>query len=199
VGARGWSLGGLVVQQLAHDHPERVQTLALVNTFYDWACGPRHRKYTSVPMAVLQVRIMGLVPAGLMRRLGAAMARKVLAPATRERHPHLVEMLGDEFGRNLGTEFVRRLALRSTARFSSTAWLPSLNVPVLIVAGAKDHVPLWMAESMHGLIPNAELVVWKDGTHMVPMDDPAGFNATLCDFITRAEAGTVTAGARVSR
>ena len=62
------------------------------------------------------------------------------------------------------------------ARPASTAareLLPTVDVPTLIVAGARDgFTPRALSARWHAAIPGAELLVIEDGSHTAPIERP---------------------------
>jgi pimeloyl-ACP methyl ester carboxylesterase len=71
------------------------------------------------------------------------------------------------------------------ARPDSTALLPQIRVPTLVVVGEDDAIA--PAAEMRGIaaaIPGAEFVVVPDAGHMAPLENPAAFNAALGNFLS---------------
>ncbi len=63
--------------------------------------------------------------------------------------------------------------------------LSEIKVPVLIVAGERDtFTPRYLAEKMAKVIPNAELLVVKGGTHAVPIEQHQVVNDTIRRFLS---------------
>jgi pimeloyl-ACP methyl ester carboxylesterase len=59
-----------------------------------------------------------------------------------------------------------------------------LSAPTLLLWGEADRTtPLSLAESLKALIPGSRLVALPKSGHMLPLEDPAGFNAALLDFL----------------
>lgn len=69
--------------------------------------------------------------------------------------------------------------------------LTAITVPTLVLAGDHDLISDEHTLEIFHHIPNAQLVIFPDATHMIPVDDPARFNATVERFfrgpITRHE------------
>ncbi len=62
--------------------------------------------------------------------------------------------------------------------------LHQLQVPTLVVAGAKDRfTPLGLSERMQQLIPDAELLVVPGGTHCAPLELPELVHSRLDRFL----------------
>ena len=64
--------------------------------------------------------------------------------------------------------------------------LPNVAAPTLICAGAKDlFAPLSVQRRMHELIPDSELLVFEEGGHMLPAEEPEPIAAAMVDFLDR--------------
>ncbi len=75
-------------------------------------------------------------------------------------------------------------------RIDSTPTLAEIDVPTLIIHGAKDQViPLSEAEAMHKAIKNSKLVVLENAGHMLNLEQPDEFNDAVLDFLAEIEAG----------
>ena len=62
--------------------------------------------------------------------------------------------------------------------------LPSIDVPVLIVAAEHDSfTPMWLSERMNKLIPGSELIVVPEGTHTAPIEMPDMINLRIEKFL----------------
>ena len=78
--------------------------------------------------------------------------------------------------------FVRLLA--SAAEHDGTAHLPHVDVPTLVVAGARDSfTPMHLSVSMHEAIPGSELLVLPGGTHVAPLEYPDLVEARVRAFL----------------
>lgn len=64
--------------------------------------------------------------------------------------------------------------------------IAKLKMPVLIVHGEQDIVPVWTAYELHGLIPKSKLVVIKECDHFPYIEQPAEFFTVMKDFINSA-------------
>ena len=71
-------------------------------------------------------------------------------------------------------------------RPDSTPDLADIGVPVLLVAGEHDEVtPPDVAHEMERMIPRAHATVIPEAGHLSNLEQPAAFNAALCDFVRR--------------
>ena len=60
-----------------------------------------------------------------------------------------------------------------------------LSAPTLVVAGDHDLIRDEHTIAIYQHIPNGQLAILPNATHMVPFDDPATFNAVVERFLRR--------------
>jgi pimeloyl-ACP methyl ester carboxylesterase len=73
------------------------------------------------------------------------------------------------------------------ARPDSNPILPTIDVPVLVVAGDKDQIILTAkAEALASATPNAKLKVIASAGHMTMLEQPAATTAAIDDFLRAA-------------
>jgi pimeloyl-ACP methyl ester carboxylesterase len=60
--------------------------------------------------------------------------------------------------------------------------LEAISAPTLILASDHDVIRDEHTVAIYRHIPNAQLSIFPNATHMVPFDDPAAFNATVDRF-----------------
>ena len=62
--------------------------------------------------------------------------------------------------------------------------LASITAPTLVLSGDQDLIRLEHTVAIFNALPNAELAVFPNSTHAVPLDDPEAFNAMVERFLT---------------
>ena len=160
----GYSQGGAVAQQFAHDYPGRVHSLLLACTYAYNMLSPRER--LEGMLAPWLVRILGV------RRL----ARLAIdAGGGRRMSPEAAQ----RFQEMMAANDTRRMvpAVEAMKTFDSRPWLKEIRRPTLVIAGAEDKaVPLWHAHMLAQNIPGAQLqiidgaghaLLWTDSDAMV--------------------------------
>ena len=174
----GLSMGGLIAQELALSHPDRVRSLALLSTH----AGAADAVWDQEALALLADR--GQL--GLRAAAEASVPFNYAPDTPRE----LIEQ-----------DWAVRFPLASTAQgyvnqlVGSSAWsgldrLPSLRVPTLVVAGALDRlVPPANGVLLADAIPGAELVVVDGANHLLGTDRETEVNALLVRWLIRHRAG----------
>ncbi len=68
--------------------------------------------------------------------------------------------------------------------------LPRIKVPVLITVGAHDELTPACALRMKLALPDAEIKVFPNSSHMPFYEEPAAYYPALLDFLARRDAGT---------
>ena len=160
----GVSFGGMVAQELAIRHPDRVDRLVLVCTSSGGAGG------ASYPLHELE----GL-PLDQRRRtqLGLSDSRVDLAwqAENPERTDELLELMAAFSGE------VNPRQLEARRQHDTFDRLDQITAPTLVAAGRFDGIaPLANSEALAAAIPHAELQVFKGG-HPFLVQDPAAFDA----------------------
>jgi 3-oxoadipate enol-lactonase len=170
----GLSMGGYVALALFRHAPRYFQGLVLADTRVD----------ADTPEAVEgRMRMLALVRAKGPSAVADQMLPKLLGATTRATRPDIVER-------------VRSLALSNSAdaiagavtalmtRPDSTALLPAIHCPALILVGAEDIVtPPALSETLHNGIGGSELTVVPQAGHLSSIERPAAFNDALARFL----------------
>ena len=174
----GLSMGGYVAFAFWRRHRERVAALVLCST----------RAGADSPAARLGRHAL----AERVRMVGAgaaadAMSPRLLAPGAPQERPGIEERLRRMIEAQ-PAESIARAAEGMALREDSTALLPTIDVPVLVVAGLEDAVaPLAEAERMRDAIPDARLVEISGAGHLPNLEQPAAFDTALTHFLEANE------------
>ena len=160
----GHSHGGRVSIVLAADEPERVGRLLLVDSAgIPPKRGWRYRRRVAVAKLG---RLIGKVGGPPGRRLQERMRSRV---ASRD---------------YLEASEAMRGTFRAVVAADLTDRLPRIRTSTLLVWGERDDdTPLWMANRMEDLIPDAGLVVLEGAGHYSYADSPGRFRAVARRFL----------------
>ena len=112
--------------------------------------------------------------------MGARLARAAGPKATPEAmHPYLLHM------RTLEPPVLLKAAAGMRAN-SAADLLPTIEAPTLVLAAGKDvFTPVRCSVEMHRLIPDSELIVYPEGHHTLPIEEPGPLADAVDDFLTR--------------
>lgn len=168
----GVSLGSLVVQAVAHAHPDRAASVTIVGG-YSIHKDNKHILRTQ-RKAILR---WGFYMLTSMKKFKA----------------HVVNTtMYSEEGRTISTQAITSFTRRSFMymggmdRFFVDNDAP-VSYPLLIICGEHD-TPLALdaAQRLNVLEPGSKLAVIKDAGHCANIDNPISFNAVLDTFLTEA-------------
>lgn len=171
----GLSMGGIVALEIWRRAPGRIEGLALLDT--NFRPDPSERRE-------LRDRQISDVARGDL----AAVLRDELKPNYLARcHRDNTALLDDvlAMGIALGPDVFRRQSLALRDRPDSTATLPDISCPTLVLCGDEDRLcPPELHREMARLIPGAQLEVVSDCGHLSTMEQPDAVNAALLRWLT---------------
>jgi pimeloyl-ACP methyl ester carboxylesterase len=160
----GHSHGGRVSIALAADEPQRVGRLLLVDSAgIPPKRGFRYRRRVAVA------------------KLGRAIAKVGGRPGRRLQDRMRARVASRDY---LEASEAMRGTFRAVIAEDLSDRLPSIAAPTLLVWGDDDEdTPVWMAERMEALIPDAGLVVLEGAGHYSYADSPGQFRAVARRFL----------------
>lgn len=176
----GHSMGGYVALAFARMFTERLERLALV-------CS---RLTADAPeQARERERLAQRLDDGDVDALVAAFVPRLLAPQTREQRPDLVARV-ETMARSLDPRGAAALLRGMAMRASCEDLAPDLDMPVAIVAGGADFVPLGEARAMASAFPDASLTIAERSGHIPMVEEPAVVSGALSDWMGRMTAAS---------
>lgn len=183
-----WSTGTHVAVELARSHPDRVRSLAIV-------CGGFGRGFRGL---FRYFEVPALFPLGA--RLGKRFASTLQAPfRTFVDRPEIAGVvrqsgvIGPTADVDALVSVLKSLAACDLRALFETydevvgdpdpSVLSEVNSPALVVAGRRDRfATLRMADEMTRLLPDAEQVVYDEGTHFIPIEYPQRLASDMLSF-----------------
>ena len=172
----GLSFGGALVLAAFHQHPGLASSLTLVSGYAGWL-GSLGRKEADQRLA-RSLEASRLTPDEFV----AAMAPSMFSPSA---EVELVAPFLDSVRASRPSGF-RAMAHASYA--DQRHVLAEIDVPTLLLCADHDvRAPVSVGESLHGSVPNSELVVIAGPGHASPVEAPDDVTRELRRFVRSAE------------
>lgn len=170
----GHSMGGMVAQEFAVAHQDRLASLTLSATSpaFGRPDGDFQKKFVEARLAPLAAR-------KTMDDLATELVETMMSP---DADPNGRQLAHDCMS-NVPAE-TYRAAVECIVTFEQRANLPKIAVPTLVLAGETDtNAPAPMMEKMAAKIPSARYVCLPELGHLANLEDPQAFDAALSAFL----------------
>lgn len=169
----GHSLGGYVALAFARMYTERVTRLALV-------CS----RIAADTREIAENRRKNADSIEREGAMTAEMTTRLLAPETVSRRPDISQRVTD-ISRRIDPKGAAAMLRGMALRVASDDIAPDLEVPVLVVAGARDAVvPIEEARAVARTFPEGRLVVCEGSGHLPMLEEPERLTEALAEFLT---------------
>jgi 3-oxoadipate enol-lactonase len=188
----GTSLGGMIAQELALAHPERVDKLVLVATIPG---GLRSR-----PMPLPTTYLFAWAPFMTSQAKLQQFVRATLGPETLRRRPKVARRLAARKLAHPQSEHAWRAQAEAGMLFNLLGRQRRITRPTLVVQGTADQVvDPGNAEVLADLVPDARLQRFDGAGHLLYWEQPKRFVRVVTDFLTDpGSAARVPAARRAS-
>ncbi len=171
----GLSMGGIVALEIWRQAPDRVERLALLDSNYK--SDPPERRL------LRDEHVRRVRDGELAEILRDELKPNYLAASHRGDLELLDEVLA--MGLDLGPEVFTRQSLALRDRPDSTATLPGIDCPCLVLCGDEDLLcPPERHEEMQRAIPGAQLVIVPQCGHLSTMEQPDAVNLALAHWLS---------------
>ena len=174
----GVSMGGMIAQELAINHPERVDKLVLACT--------RAKPTGARRLAAEVQRVTRLSELGPREREAHGMPWGMTATFMQDqrRVDERIELAAKDPYPMRPHAYIRQL--EATMAHDTLDRLPQIRAETLVLVGAEDILtPPWESEALVKRIPNATLRVLPRGGHGFSAEYPADFNKAVVDFLSK--------------
>jgi pimeloyl-ACP methyl ester carboxylesterase len=174
----GVSLGGMVAQELAIRHPDRVARLVLVSTTSGWPF--------TFPLPAHSARLLTVAPmlpraTVLRKQLRNMMSRRSIAA-----RPELVHEMGEYLGTLPHDPHGKRRQMVAGATYVGALRQLRIRAETLVLHGTADTVAdPRNARALTRQIPGAELELFPDAGHLLFWEHPDRFCDVVTSFLRR--------------
>jgi pimeloyl-ACP methyl ester carboxylesterase len=173
----GTSLGGMIAQELAIAHPERVDRLVLVATIPGGA--------RSHPMPLGTTYLFASAPFLTSQARLEQFVQRTLGPTTLRRRPEVAERLAAAKLAHPQSEWAWRAQTAAGMLFNPAGRQRRITQPTLVVQGTADQVvDPDNAGVLADLLPNARLDRFEGAGHLLYWEQPKRFARVVTDFLT---------------
>ena len=179
----GISMGGMIAQELALRHPQRVKSLALGATFASFRGGHRASLRTTLELIALNLG------RGVVERAG----RLLVSADWEKRNPGgALRWIRNSEPATFRFAVAQMLAI---TRHHALRRLSGIRAPTLVLTGDADRlVPPLNSEVLASAIPGARLVVLQGAGHCFPLEQEERTIRTLTDHFLSVEQRAASIG-----
>lgn len=171
----GHSIGGMIGMRLALAHPEVIRSLVLIAT--------------TARLDPLQVReqawpLWEMFRAGHREDIVDVAFQLIFAPATHKNQPQLIERYRNKVIDIQDAEGIFQAVSAVFNRSDIGDQIGAINAPTLVIAGKEDMVTSSAeSEVIASRIPDAQLAVIAEASHMVVVEKPQEVTQLIREFL----------------
>jgi pimeloyl-ACP methyl ester carboxylesterase len=162
----GHSFGGAIAQEYTRRYPRKIKGMVLVGTGMRFVLSRAYRE---------------LCERAAPSNVDITVVSEILPESFKKGY----ELLLGQSNAALHAD------LFAAARFDSSEWVESLDVPALVIWGSRDEItPRELPEELARRLPTARFHIIQGAGHVVMVDARNEFNTIVADFIERNKAAT---------
>ena len=185
----GLSMGGFAAMHFGLDYADRA--LSVVLGGLGFGAQPETAEQFRVESEAVAKRWEDEGPEKFAPVYATGPGREQLANKDPRGFDEFVRMLQEHSGRGSALT-LRGVQMRRPSPWDLRDRLATMTVPSLIIHGDEDRPCLTTGVFLKQTIPSAGLAVLPRTGHAANLEEPAGFNAAIQDFITTVDAGRWT-------
>ena len=171
----GYSLGGIVAQELAHRAADRIRRLVLCATTPG---------LPSIPPDPIVTALM-LTPARYWNRQLAELILPIIAGGRTAHDPGVLQAGLEKRLVQPPSALGYLYQLYALSGWSSHPWIRAIRHPSLVLHGDRDPVvPLVNGRYLADALPHGRLEVVRGAGHLFLLDEPGGVAAALLSFLS---------------
>ena len=172
----GFSMGGYIAWQFARKYMSRLRALI--------QCDTRAAADTDEARAN-RLKMAEKIHEWGSGRVAEMMGPKLFAAGRFESNPEIVQALRQVIASS-SPAAIAAAQRGMAARPDMTSFLPTINVPTLIIAGAEDAlIPPKEMQQIAATVPHGQYIEIPNAGHMTTMENPEAVNAALTEFLAR--------------
>jgi len=175
----GISMGGMIAQEFALRYPQRVKTLTLGCTH----CGGQNAILSKDPEVLNMLENIDKFD---VQQAALAMTKVAVTPWFMQKHMDILLQMNQMSMQYPTPKHGMVRQMQAIQNHDSYERLPQVSVPTLVVTGKEDGlVPPENSVTLAQRIPNADLVLLSNASHMFHMELPDATAEVVKGFIRR--------------
>ncbi|HTU00762.1 MAG TPA: 3-oxoadipate enol-lactonase [Candidatus Sulfotelmatobacter sp.] len=172
----GLSMGGMIGQVLALEHPDRLRSLSLCDT---------SSRIPPEAAPIWDERVRTAEAQG-MEPVVQPTINRWFTPAFRDARPDVIETVRAMIRTTPPPGYVG--CCQAIKPLNLTDRLGAIRVPTLVMVGAEDAgTPVAASRAIHEHITGSRLVIIPSASHLSNLEQPEAFNKALLDFLAETE------------
>jgi 3-oxoadipate enol-lactonase len=174
----GLSMGGYILLNVVHQHPEKFKAIILSDTqcIADSVEAKDKRMQT-----VTKIKTDGL------QEFADGFVKNIFCQQSKDNKKELVESIRNTI-LNTPPQTITDTLMALAQRTETCSVLQQITLPVLLLCGSEDKItPVVQAEFMHRNISNSSLQIISNAGHMANIEQPEVFNKYIIEFIANLD------------